>query len=108
MATNEAILIATNYSELVKRFHDDPAISNCAFDFYNTAIGALNSALNELENDPQNARSDAVTAALEADKCEKAVADEPDSVVDPSIRDRNKEITFISIMASLAIIHLFS
>lgn len=108
MTIKEAILIATNYSELVNRVHKDRAISYCAFDFYNTAIGALNRALNELENDPQNARSGAITAALEAEECEKAVADEPAFVVDPSLHDRNKEITFLSIMASLAILHLFS
>jgi len=107
-ALNEAILIETNYTELVKRFDTDKAISNCAYEFYNAAIGGLKSALNELENDPRSARIDAITAASEVNDCEKALGDTPASVIDPSIRERNNEIYFISLMSSLAIIHLFS
>lgn len=107
MAINEATLVKTNFTDLTKRFTTYQAIYDCAFEYYAITIGALIRALNEVDNDPQTSRSDAIIACIGPHNYEKALGDTPDFMVDPSIRFRNKEITFLSIMSSLSIIHLF-
>jgi len=106
MALSEAISVKTYLTVLAKRYPSDKAIGECIYLTYVTATGALNSALNKLDNDPHGARDAAITAGFGAVDCDKAFQN--DTVVhDPAIHIRNNEVFFISIMASLGIIHLF-
>jgi len=106
LALNDAISVKTYLTVLAKRYPSDKAIGECIYLTYVTALGALNSALNKLDNDPHSARDEAITAALGAYNCDKAFQN--DTVIhDPAIHIRNNEVSFVSIMASLGIIHLF-
>ncbi|RHN51091.1 putative pectinesterase inhibitor domain-containing protein [Medicago truncatula] len=106
MASRDAFSVKTYLTLLAKRYPSDKAIGECIYLTYATTTGALNSALDKLDNDPHGARDSAITAAFGAADCDKAFQN--DTVVhDPAIHIRNNEVFFISVMASLGIIHLF-
>lgn len=102
MASREAFSVKTYLTLLAKRYPSDKAIGECIYLTYVTTTGALN----KLDNDPHGARDSAITAAFGAADCDKAFQNDT-AVHDPAIHIRNNEVYFISVMASLAIIHLF-
>ena len=106
MALFKATTVHTYLEVIAKYFPSNEAISECLTEF-NNATGALNSALIKLDNDPKSARDDAITAAFGGDHCNKALQNPSEKHVLDAIQDQNNEISFVSVMASLAIIHLF-
>ncbi|KEH25928.1 putative pectinesterase inhibitor domain-containing protein [Medicago truncatula] len=128
MKTDPNIPLATNYHDLshyilemalfkvtsvhiylevmAKYFPTNEAIGQCLTEF-NNSVGAVNNALIKLDNDPKSAREDAITAGFGGDNCNKALQNPPEKYVLDTIQDRNNEIFFVNVIASLSIIHLF-
>jgi len=106
-----AVFEAQSFQEYLvgksKQFPNDQALKKCAYEFLKSTVAAFESSLSKLDNNPQSSRSDAETASLGADNCDKAIQNDQKPEFDPlPIRTHNNEMFLLSVTSSLSINHL--
>jgi len=79
----------------------NPKLETCAGFAYDGVVGSFKSCLGEITEDPQTASYDCKVAVDGPTQCDRVMADE--HIVNPAITALNKQIAFLSELASKAV-----